>query len=46
MRQIDGPHVMKRHAGKKVVNSQWQPFELLCRDLGHRAPFVVNQRYR
>ncbi len=22
-RQIDGPHVMKRHAGKKVVNPQW-----------------------
>jgi len=42
-RQIDGPHVMKRHAGKKVVNPQWQLFELLCRDLGHRASFVVNQ---
>jgi hypothetical protein len=22
-RQIDGPHVMKRHSGKKVVNPQW-----------------------
>jgi hypothetical protein len=34
---------MKRHAGKKVVNPQWQPFELLCRDLGHRASLVVNE---
>jgi hypothetical protein len=45
-RQIDGPHVMKRHAGKKVVNPQWQPFELLRRDLWHRASFVVNECYR
>jgi len=42
-RQIDGPHVMKRHAGKKVVNPQWQPFELLCRNLGHPASLVVNE---
>jgi hypothetical protein len=28
---------MERHAGKKVVNPQWQPFELLRRDLWHRA---------
>jgi hypothetical protein len=45
-RQIDGPHIMKRHAGKKVVNPQWQPFELLRRDLWHRVPFVVNECYR
>jgi hypothetical protein len=32
---------MKRHARKKVVNPQWQPFELLCRDLGHWASFVA-----
>jgi hypothetical protein len=32
---------MKRHAGKKGVNPQWQPFELLCRDLWHRASFVA-----
>jgi hypothetical protein len=31
-------------AGKKVVSQQWQPFELLGRDLGHRA-FVVNECY-
>jgi LytS/YehU family sensor histidine kinase len=42
-RQIDNPHVMKRHAGKKVVNPQWQPFELFCRDLKHWASFVVNE---
>src|SRR4029077_10036043 len=36
-RQIDGPHIMKRHAGKKVVDPQWQPFELLRRDLWHRG---------
>src|ERR1700730_16096669 len=40
-RQIDGPHIMKRHAGKKVVNPQWQTFELLCRDLRHRASSVT-----
>ena len=45
-RQIDGPDIMKRHAGKKVVNPQWQPFELLCRNLGHRACFVVNEGNR
>ena len=28
-RQIDGPHIMKRHAGKKLVNPQWQPFKFL-----------------
>jgi hypothetical protein len=28
---------MKRHAGKKVVDPQWQPFELLARDLWHRG---------
>lgn len=38
-RQIDRPHIMKRHAGKKIT--QWQPFELLCRDLGHGAVFVA-----
>jgi hypothetical protein len=38
-RQIDRPHIMKRRAGKKVT--QWQPFELLCRDLGHGAVFVA-----
>jgi hypothetical protein len=32
---------MKRHAGKKVVNTQWQPFELLWRDPGHQASFVA-----
>jgi hypothetical protein len=32
---------MKRKAGKKVVDPQWQPFELLCQDLGHRASFVA-----
>jgi hypothetical protein len=36
--QSDGPHVMKRNAGQKVVNPQWQPFEFLRRDLRHRAP--------
>src|SRR4029077_8396925 len=36
-RQIDGPHVMERHTGKKVVDPQWQTFELLRRDLWHRA---------
>jgi hypothetical protein len=40
-RQIDRPHIMKRHADKKVMNPQWQPFELLCRDLGHWASFVA-----
>src|SRR5271169_1696403 len=40
-RQIDGPDIMKRHAGKKVVNPQLQPFELLSRDLRHRASFVT-----
>jgi hypothetical protein len=40
-RQIDGPHVVKRHAGKELVNPQWQPFELLSRDLRHRASFAV-----
>ena len=34
---------MKRHAGKKGVNPQWQPFELVRRDLWHRASFVVNE---
>jgi hypothetical protein len=28
---------MERHAGKKVMNPQWQPFELLRRDLWHRV---------
>src|SRR5229473_4948095 len=37
---------MKRHAGKKGVNPQWQPFELLHRDLWHRASFVVSECYR
>src|SRR6266481_6837490 len=37
---------MKRHAGEKGVNPQWQPFELLRRDLWHRAFFVVNECYR
>src|SRR5262245_55791563 len=36
-RQLDGPHVMKRNAGKKVMNPQWQPLKLLRRDLWHRA---------
>src|SRR5260370_37365888 len=45
-RQIDGPYVMKRHTSKKVVNPQWQPFELLCRDLGHRASLAVRECYR
>src|SRR6266498_1474297 len=34
---------MKRHAGKKGVNPQWQLFELLRRDLWHWASFVVNE---
>jgi hypothetical protein len=33
---------MKRHAGKKVVNPQWQPFELLRRDLWHQVSFAVS----
>ena len=37
---------MKRHPGKKVVNPQWQPFELVRRNLGHRASFVVHECYR
>ena len=28
-RQIDGPNVVKPHSSKKIVNPQWQPFELL-----------------
>jgi len=36
-RQIDCPHVIKRHAGKKVVDPQWQPFELLRTDPWHRG---------
>src|SRR5262249_44981995 len=34
--QIDSPDVMERHAGKKVMNPQRQPLELLRRDLWHR----------
>src|SRR6266536_1678793 len=34
---------MKRHAGKKGVNPQWQLFELLRRELWHWASFVVNE---
>ena len=41
-RQIDGPHVLKRQAGKKVVNPQRQPFELWRRVLWHRASFAVS----
>jgi hypothetical protein len=37
---------MKRHAGKKVVNPQRQPFEFVRRDLWHRASFVVKEFYR
>jgi hypothetical protein len=36
---------MKRYAGKKIVNPQWQPFELVRRDLWHRASFMVNEFY-
>jgi hypothetical protein len=32
---------MKRHAGKKVMNPQWQPFELSRRDLWHRTSSAV-----
>jgi hypothetical protein len=32
---------MKRHADKKVVNAQWQPFELFWRNLRHRLSFVA-----
>jgi hypothetical protein len=35
--QIDGPHVVERHAGQKVMNPQGQPFELVGRDLWHQA---------
>jgi hypothetical protein len=28
---------MERHAGKKLMNPQWQPLELLRRDLWHLA---------
>src|SRR5262249_39065315 len=38
--QIDGPHIMQRHAGKKVVDPQGKPLELLRRDLWHRALLV------
>jgi hypothetical protein len=41
-RQINGPRVMKRHAGKKVVNPQGQPFELLDRDAWHGTFLVVS----
>src|SRR5215469_10455775 len=37
---------MKRHAGKKVVNTEWQPVEFLCPDLWHRAPIRCSSRYR
>jgi len=40
-RQINRPHIMKRHTREKVVNPQWQPFELFCRDLRHRASFAA-----
>jgi hypothetical protein len=29
---------MERHAGKKIVNPQWKPFELSSRDLWHGGP--------
>jgi hypothetical protein len=29
---------MKRYTGKKIVNAQWQPFELLRGDLCHPNP--------
>jgi hypothetical protein len=32
-RQIDGPHVVQRHAREKRVDSQGKPFELLVSDL-------------
>jgi hypothetical protein len=35
-RQLHGPNVVKRHASKKTVNPQWQPFKFLRRDLWHR----------
>jgi hypothetical protein len=40
-RQTDGPDVMTWNAGKKIVYLQWQLFELLRRDLWHRASFAV-----
>ena len=39
MRQVDGPNAVERYSGKKLVSSQWQPFELSGRDLGHCASF-------
>lgn len=36
--QIDGPHVMNRHAGKKVVNPQWQPFDSCVEICGIEHP--------
>jgi hypothetical protein len=41
MRQIDGPGVVKRHSGKKRVNSQRQKFELASRDLRHSVPSLL-----
>ena len=41
--QIDGPHVMNRHAGKKVVNPQWQPFDSCVEICGIEHPSPCRQ---
>src|ERR1051326_655896 len=37
-RQVYGPHVVKRHTRKKIVNPEWQPFELSLSNLWHLTP--------
>src|ERR1051325_2026838 len=36
---------MKRHAGKKVVDSQWQLSELLRRNLRYQASIMIHECY-
>jgi hypothetical protein len=45
MRQFDGPNVVKRYVGEKVVNPKWKLFEILSRDLGHKRLLCFRRQY-
>jgi hypothetical protein len=37
--QIDGPRIVQWYTGEEGMDPEWQPFELVRRDLWHRTRF-------